>query len=104
MTVVVSFISHKALGLGPVLGVGVVRVREDITIPGSTTATAQAGEIVLVGNGETSMVAIAFGTTPDAAALAATAATSAGFVVPAGCTSQPICPPAGAKINVKAVT
>lgn len=103
MTVVVSFIRQAARGL-EASGVGDVRVRENVTIPGTTTATLEAGELVLIGNAETSMVAVAFGTTPDAAATAKTAATSAGMPVAAGALSYPIIPAVGDKINVKAVT
>ena len=100
MTVVVSFVRPRGAG---VIGMGGVRVREDITIPGSTTATRQEGEIVIIGNAETSMVAVAWGTTPDAAATASTAATTAGVCVGAGAVSYPIDPAVGDKINVKAV-
>lgn len=103
MTVVVSFIRQAARG-SEASGVGKVRVRENITIPGTTTATVQDGELVIVGNAESSMVAVAFGTTPDAAALASTSATSAGMPVPAGQMGFPIIPTTGDKINVKAVT
>lgn len=101
MTVVVSFVKPQGAG---VIGMGKVRVRENITIPGTTTATAQEGEIVIVGNAETTMVAVAWGTTPDAAALAETAATSAGVCVGAGAVSYPVQPKIGDKINVKAVS
>lgn len=102
MTVVVSFITPATRGSAS--GINTVRVRENITIPGTTTEYAQPGEMVVVGNAETSMVAVAFGTTPDAAALAKTIATSAGMPVPAGGLSYPISPNAGDKINVKVVT
>jgi hypothetical protein len=39
---------------------------------------------VIIGNAETSMILVAFGTTPDAAATAETAATSAGVPLGAG--------------------
>lgn len=103
MTVVVSFIKQTARG-SEASGVGQVRIRENITVPGTTTATLLPGELVVVGNAETSMVAVAFGTTPDAAATLATGATSAGLPVPSGGLSYPIIPAFGDKINVKAVT
>lgn len=103
MTVVVSFVRHAAKGT-EVSGVGAVRIRENITIPGTTTATAQDGEMIIIGNAETSMVAVAFGSTPDAAALVSTSATSAGMPVPAGAVGFPIIPAVGNKINVKVVT
>lgn len=101
MTVVVSFI--RASGAG-VIGVGSVRIQERITIPGTTTATALEGEYVIVGNGESSMVAVAFSTAPDAAALASTSSTNAGMPVGAGAVSHPISMRAGDKVNIKVVS
>lgn len=101
MTVVVSFLRAKGAG---VIGMGSVRVRENITIPGTTTNTALEDEIAIIGNAETSMVAVAWGTAPDAAALAGTSATTAGVAIGAGAVSYPISLKSGDKINVKAVT
>lgn len=101
MTVVVSFVKPQGAG---VIGMGRVRVRENIAIPGSTTALAEDGEVIIIGNAETSMVAAAWGTTPDAAALAATAVTTAGVPIGAGDVSYPIQPKVGDKVNIKAVT
>ena len=103
MTVVVSFIRAAGLGALNTPGVGACRIRENITIPGTTAAALQDGEFAIVGNAEVSMVAVAFGTTPDAAATAATSVSSAGYPVPAGMCSDPIVAPAGSKINVKAL-
>ena len=102
MTVVVSFVRPK--NIYSASGIGSVRVREILTVGGTATAGAEDGEMIVVGNGETSMIAAAFGTTPDAAALTKTTATSAGMPIPAGSQSYPIFPTAGDKINVKAVT
>jgi hypothetical protein len=103
MTVVVSFV--KPHTRGGVTGMGRVRVRENITIPGTTTAALDEGEIVIIGNAETSMVAIAWGTTPDAAATAENfPTTSAGVCVGAGAVSYPAGPRTGDKVNVKVVT
>ncbi len=102
MTVVVSFIR-----VGPqysASGINNVRIRENLTVGGTTTATAEDGEMVLIGNAETSMIAAAFGTTPDAATASRTGASSAGMPIPAGGQSYPIFPAAGDKINVKTVT
>lgn len=101
MTVVVSFIKPQGAG---VIGMGDVRVRENLAVTGTTTAQAQDGEIIIIGNNETSMVAVAWGTTPDGAALAKTAATTAGVPIGAGAVSYPITPKPGDKINVKVVT
>lgn len=102
MTVVVSFVTPRAMGSISSQLAGTCRVRENITIPGTTSASVQDGEIVLIGNGESSMVAVAFGTTPDAAAAASTVATTAGMPVPAGAV-MPAKPNIGDKINIKAV-
>jgi hypothetical protein len=105
MTVVVSFVTPGNGGAGT-NGVNKVRAQERITIPGTTTTTSLVGEIVIVGNAETSMVAVAFGTTPDAAATADNSpVTSAGFPVAAGSVGTPLVPGvAGAKVNIKVVT
>ncbi len=102
MTIVVSFI--RAAPQYSASGVNSVRVRENLAPNGTTTATAEEGEFVVIGNAETSMIAAAWGTTPDAAAVASNAATTAGMPVPAGGQSYPIFPKAGDKINVKTVT
>jgi hypothetical protein len=104
MAVVVSFIRPKGVGSIDAPGIGDIRIREDITPPGTTTATAQDGEVVIVGNAEATMVAVAHGTTPDAAAPASTNATSAGCPVAAGAVSDPFVPATGSKINIKAVS
>lgn len=101
MTVVVSFI--KPQSDEAVSGISECRVREDIAPPGVTANSAMREEVVIIGNSETSMVAVAFGSVPDAAAMVATAQTSAGIPVPAGCLSYAIYPQVGDKISVKVV-
>lgn len=103
MTVQVIFFTPRGIASAHAPGVGDIRAREAVTIPGTTTAVAQAGESVVVFNGETSGVLVAHGPTPDATATAATMATSAGFPVAAGQISVPIQPATGSKISVKAV-
>jgi hypothetical protein len=83
MTVVVSFIQQTAQGVSQ------VRIRENITVPGTTAATLQDGESVVIGNAETSTVAVAFGNMQD-------------VLVPAGAVSHPITPNVGDIISVKA--
>lgn len=102
MTVVVSFIVSATIAQGAA-GIGRVRKQERLTVPGTTVATAQVGETVLIGNGEAGMVAVAWGTAPDAAATDESGATSAGYPIAAGAVGVPIVPGANAKINVKAV-
>lgn len=100
MTVVVSFMKPGFSINAPMISN--CRVREDIALDGTTTAVAQDGEVALVGNAESSMIAVAFGTTPDPDATVATAATSAGIPVAAGglCT---LVLPVGAKVAAKAL-
>lgn len=103
MTAVVSFIQGTSI-IGSTYGIGRVVAQERVTVPGSTSRAALAGEIVLVGNGEASMVAVAYGTTPDAAATAENLpTTSAGFPVGPGQVSVPLYPGPGNKVNIKVV-
>lgn len=104
MTVVVSFITPKGIGSVDAPGVGRVRIRENLAVGGTTVASALQGEVVIIGNGETSMIAAAFGTTPDAAATAETVATSAGVPIASASIGVPLMPAAGDKVNVKTVT
>lgn len=103
MAVTVTFFKPKGIGSVHAPGVGEIRARESVTIPGTTTATVQDGECVVVLNEESDAVLVAHGTTPDAAASPATSATSAGFPVATGEVSPPFIPAVGAKINIKDV-
>lgn len=103
MTVVVSFITPAGIGSINAPGLGACRIRENITIPGVTTAALLPGEIAIVGNAESAMVAVAFGTSPNADLTDSTLVSSAGYPVPAGMNSDPIVAPAGSKISVKAL-
>lgn len=102
MTVVVSFVSPRSIGSAS--AIGRVRARENLSVGDTTTNTVQEGEMVVIGNAETSMVAIAWGSSPDADATAESETTSAGVTIPAGGQSYPLEPRTGGKINVKAVT
>lgn len=103
MAAYVSFLAPQSKEAAS--GARAVRVRESLAVPGTTTATVvENGEMVIVVNGEASPIFVAWGTTPDAAAAAATAATTAGLAVPAGQMSPPIIPAPGDKINVKAAS
>jgi hypothetical protein len=82
MTVVVTFVKTQGIeGAYAAPGVGVIRVREDVTVPGTTTNSVQDGEVVIVGNAESNMVAVAFGNEPDAA--------TTGYPVAAGSVKRP---------------
>lgn len=95
MTVVVSFVQPASRGSAS--GIYKCRVREDVTIPGTTTEKARAGEMIVIGNAETSMVAAAWGTSsPDAAVN--------GMPIAAGDVSYPISAEPGDVVNIKAVS
>ena len=86
---VVTFV--KNLGQGPSFNASYpdpysARSRQNFATltAATTTDTAQDGEIAMVGNSGTSMIAVAIGSTPDATATASTSATSAGMPVPPG--------------------
>lgn len=102
MAVIVSFFKPSGIGSAGAPTIGGCRVMESITVPGTTTATVQDGELVVIGNGESSMVLAAHGTTPDAQATAETSATTAGYPVGAG-QLFPTAPKVGDKINIKAL-
>lgn len=103
MAVLVSFITPRGIGAISAPGVGDCRVCENITVPGTTTATALPGEMVLISSGEAALVRAAHGTAPDAAAADRTSATSAGYPVPPGIL-VPVVPKAGDKISIKALS
>lgn len=107
MTVLVSFIRPSPLGNGWAgAGIGSIRAQERVTIGNTTVGATVFGDIVLIGNGEASMIAAAYGTAPNADATAeAMPGTSASFPIGAGMVGVPITNlPVGSKINVKTVT
>lgn len=101
MPALVSFIRHGGLGSVHVRGISGARVTESVALNGTTTAVAQSEEAVFVANTEASMIRVAWGSTPDAAATAETEQTSAGLAVPAGGISDVIIPKPGDKFNAK---
>jgi len=100
MTVSVSFMKPDGIGSINAPGLGRCRTRETITVPGTTTASLEAGEIALLCSGESAVVLAAAGTTPDAQATTATAATQAGVPVPPN-VFVPVVGKVGEKINIK---
>jgi hypothetical protein len=102
MSVVVSFVTPRGIGSVDAPAIGGCRVRETITVPGTTMAAVADGEMVLISSGESAIVLAAHGTVPDAAAAAQTAATSAGYPIP---TSGfiPVMAKVGDRINIKAL-
>lgn len=103
MTCYVMFLRPQGIGSINAPGVGYVRAKEAVTVPGTTTNTVRKDEAVVIYNGESGAVMVAHGTTPDAAATVSTGLTSAGFTVPAGQNSIGIRPREGETINIKAL-
>ena len=101
MPVKVSFMRPGPMGSVNAVAIGACRICETITVPGSTTASAQEGEIVLLVSSESTAVVVAHGTTPDAAATAQTAATSAGYGLSSD-SYMPVAVKTGDKISIKA--
>lgn len=83
MPLLVSFYRPSISGDGQVRQ---VEAYQSIALNATTTArpAGERGMLARCFNSETSPIRIAWGTTPDAAASAATAATTAGIVVGAG--------------------
>jgi hypothetical protein len=103
MGMFVSFI--KTDGIGGVIAapsLSLCRVTETVALNGTTTATAEIGETILITNTGSDAVLATHGNAPDASATTATSATSAGYVVPSGQTIV-IAPETGQKVNVKAI-
>lgn len=103
MSVFVSFVKSKAVGSVDNIAIGSCRARESLALgSGVTAAVTAADEMVLIVNGETAPVFVAFGTAPNANLAAETLASSAGVPLPAG-GSIALFPPKGSKINARAV-
>lgn len=103
MSAVVCFVKAVSGGAGTAAA-GRIRKKEVISVPSTSTITAEAGEFAIVMNTETSAILVAYGSTPDAQATTETAATSAGLGIPAGLDSALLGPlAAGDKVNVKTV-
>lgn len=100
MPVKISMGKPSLVGNLSVLAFGQFRVSETVSVGGTTTITAQQGEIALLVSTESGTVNASHGVTPDAAATAATAATSAGYGVPPG-VPYPVALQPGDKINIK---
>jgi hypothetical protein len=103
MSAIVSFLTVGSAGGGASAAVA-IRKKEVLTVPSTSTITANAGEFAIVLNTETSGILAAYGSTPDAVAVTSTSATTAGLGIPAGLQSALLGPlAAGDKINVKAI-
>src|SRR4051794_27333473 len=103
MSAVVCFVKAVSGG-GGASAAGRIRKKEVLTVPSSSTITAEAGEYAIVLNTETTGILVAFGSTPDAQATSESSVTSAGLGVPAGLDSALLGPlAAGDKVSAKTV-
>ena len=102
MAAVVSFMRAKSGG-ADVSAVWTVRKMEVLTVPSTSTITAESDEVAVILNTEATGILVASGSTPDAQATTATSATTAGHGIPAGLTSPAILMTQGGKISVKAI-
>lgn len=101
MPVKVSMMKPGGLGTINQVGIGDCRAAETVSsFPGTTTIAAADGEIAYIASTEAAAVILAHGTTPDAAATAKTAATSAGYALQPG-QYLAVALKVGDKINVK---
>jgi DhnA family fructose-bisphosphate aldolase class Ia len=102
MVAIVSFMRAKSGG-ADVGAVGSVRKMEILTVPNTSTITAESDEVAIVLNTEAAAILVAFGSTPDAQATTETSATSAGQAIPIGLTTPALLLRQGDKISVKAL-
>lgn len=103
MSAVVCFVTPRTAGGG---GTAAWRIRkkEVLTVPSTSTITANAGEYAIVLNTEASAILVAYGSTPDGQATTETSATSAGLGVPSGLDSALLGPlEQGDKVSAKTV-
>ena len=75
MSAVVCFV-RAVSGGGGTAAAGAIRKKEVLTVPSTSTITAEAGEFAIVLNTEATGILVAYGSTPDAQATTATSATS----------------------------
>jgi len=103
MSAVVCFVRPGSAGGGGTAA-WKIRKKEVISVPATSTITAEAGEFAIVLNTETTAILVASGSTPDAQATTETAATTAGIGVPAGLDSPLLGPLVrGDKVSAKTV-
>lgn len=100
MPVKVSFMRPAFVGSISTLVQGACRLSETVTVPGTTAASAQDGEFIVLFSTESVGVVAAHGSTPDAAATVATALTSAGYGV-GPLVDKPVQAQTGDKVNIK---
>lgn len=99
----VMFMSPRGIGTPHAPGIGNIRLREAVIVPGVTNAVANPGEMVMVVNDDAATILAAYGSAPDAALLVETNASSAGIPVPTKSFSPPMMVRPGEKVSVKAL-
>lgn len=103
MSAVVCFLRVSSAG-GGAAAAWHIRKKEVLTVPSTSSITADAGEFAIILNTESTAILVAYGSTPDGVATSETSATSAGLGVPAGLESALLGPLAlGDKVSAKAV-
>jgi hypothetical protein len=103
MAAVVCFVTAVSSGGGGTAA-GSIRKKEVLTVPSTSTITANKGEYAIVLNTEATAILVAYGSTPDAQAVTETGATTAGIGVPTGLDSALLGPLGqGDKVDVKTV-
>ena len=102
MAVYVSFVQLAFANQFDVQLISGIRATEALTVPDTTEIVAVDGEVALVKNDDDVTRLIAWGTTPDGAAVASTAATTAGLALRSG-EAVLLRVPRGAKVNAKAL-
>jgi hypothetical protein len=103
MAATVCFVTAVSSGGGGTAA-GAIRKKEVLTVPNTSTITANKGEYAIVLNTEATAILVAYGRTPDAQAVTSTSATTAGLGVPAGLDSALLGPLAqGDKVSAKTV-
>lgn len=103
MAVHVIFFTPRGIGSIDAPGVGDIRVREAVTVPGETTTQAREGEVVMVVNEDAVAILVANGKAPVATLTAATGDSGAGLVVGASKTSPVIVPHVNDKFAIAAL-
>lgn len=103
MTAYAHFIRPRDVKSAAVQVLGAVRAREAVAAGSASTTTVEDGEIVIVVNGGTASILVAFGQSPDASGSGETQLSSAGYVLTPGATSPPFMPGTGARVGVESL-
>lgn len=103
MSVHVVFFVPESIGADGAPGIGNIRAREVVSVPGVTETEVRQNEIVIVYNDGSTPILVAHGHDPDAEQLVSNADSSAGLPLSAGKETPPIVAQIGAAIAVAAL-